>query len=119
MSRITASSIIEEYGCNAPIVCKAVAATIRRLLRERSGMAWSVTLGRGTSYGWIHITAPRNRRSDYDGMSQEDSATLARLLGHSRPMGPDSVAASYDYYAEYLDRAAGREPRVKGEFYWD
>ncbi len=103
---------------------------IRAALRKRSGKAWSVTGGRGTSYGWIHISAPLARRVDRDGnvtgehryyMSAADQAELTRLLGLARPCGHQyvSIPASSEYRAEYIARAEGRTPEVFGTPYWD
>ena len=101
-------------------------------LRRRSGKAWSVTGGRGTAWGWITIdTPPARRKWDfYEGkapqeehghMSKGERQELAELLGLDRDVHPQgaSIAASSDYYREYIDRAEGREPSVVGEPYWD
>jgi hypothetical protein len=105
---------------------------IREGLRARSGKAWSVRGGRGTGWGWIRISAQPNRRKfDWDGRvleeerfmrfpSADDRAELAKLLGlrDVHPQG-ERVPASADYYQEYVDRAEGREPTVRGKPYWD
>lgn len=41
----------------------ATIKAIRTALQRRSGKAWSVTGGRGTAWGWIHIDAPPARRT--------------------------------------------------------
>lgn len=118
---------------------------IRAALKRRSGKTWSVTGGRGTSYGWITITAPPARRTwrnrliagmagdlpaDFErvdtgitgrGMSDADRAELAELLGLEPHETRDGVTipAGTDYRREYLDRADGREPSVYGRPYWD
>lgn len=93
---------------------------IRTGLLKRSGKAWSVTGGRGTAWGWIHISAPPRRRVSYS-MTPEDAAELGALLGfdgstHHQYVG---VAASSDHYAEYVARAEGRTPTRFGTQYWD
>lgn len=104
--------------------CYDRAEVIRRIragLRKRSGRAWSVTGGRGSSYGWISISAlPRD--CDPSGrMSDRDRALLARLLGLSQPCGfqGELVPGSVAYRREYIDRAEGRTPSVYGRPYWD
>lgn len=118
--------------------------TIRRIrtaLQRRSGKSWSVTGGRGTSWGWITIDAPPSRRtwssrlkpdaspaklpSDYEEydtgepnrgcMSPAERKELGELLGLDGPAHHQgvSIAASSDHYREYIDRSEGREP------YWD
>lgn len=101
---------------------------IRAALRRRSGKSWSVTGGRGTAYGWIYITSPAARRES-SRMSRADCQELHNLLGlaheyclcHRQLVGDQNiqVPAGPDYYAEYIDRAAGREPRVLAHPYWD
>lgn len=101
---------------------------IRAALQRRSGKPWSVTGGRGTAYGWIHITAPPRRRES-SRMTVEDCTELAELLGldhehcicHKSGVGGQGhdVPAAPDYYLEWLDRANGHEPRVIGQPYWD
>jgi hypothetical protein len=76
---------------------------------ERTGIdAWHCT---------AHVCTP----NCYGGeMTPEDRAELQALLGlddvHQQGV---SIMASHDAYAEYVDRAEGREPRVIGLAYWD
>lgn len=123
--------------------------TIKRIktaLQRRSGKQWSVTGGRGTAWGWITIDAPPSRRTwgnrlkadaspaqlpedyeEYDTgqpggyMSPAERAELAELLGLDRPVHfqGQSIAASGDYYREYIDRAEGKTPAAIGQPYWD
>jgi hypothetical protein len=121
--------------------------TIKRIktaLQRRSGKAWSVTGGRGTAWGWIHITAPPARRTwgsrlkegatnDWPeswekcdigkpgcSMSPSDIEELATLLNLDRRQCDGiGVPASSDYRREYIDRAEGRTPAKIAEPYWD
>jgi len=124
------------------------AAVIRRIkvaLERRSGKRWSVTGGTGTAYGWLRIDAPPARRTwrerlkdgvltgqsraDYEWYdtgqpsghaAPEDLAELAALLGlDGVHFQGERVAASHDYYCEYIDRAEGRVPRKIATPYWD
>jgi len=89
---------------------------IRAALKRRSGHAWSVTGGRGTGWGWIHI-APMPRDCRDPAIKEARRKELNQLLGST---GDDfNVPASYDYRREYVDRANGRTPSVKGTMYWD
>ena len=126
----------------------ATIKAIRDALKRRSGKPWSVTGGRGTAWGWIHINAPPARRTfkhreragvngycaswrdqyeEYDSgepgnsMSQSETEELARLLcvEASQTSGGVGVPASYEYRREYIDRAEGRTPSVIAEPYWD
>jgi hypothetical protein len=116
---------------------------IRASLKQRSGKVWSVKGGRGTAWGWITIDAPPARRTwghvlpaglpDYPEsyveqdlgtpdhhMGPAERAELGRLLGLDRPVHSyESIPASSAYYAEYVDRAAGRTPAKLGTQYWD
>lgn len=118
---------------------------IRKALKARSGKPWSVTGGRGTSWGWIRIDAPPARCTwrtrlkadattngpqdyeEYDSgepggyISPAERAELGLLLGFDKPAHCQgvSIAASYDYRTEYVDRAEGRIPAVIGQPYWD
>jgi len=98
----------------------ATIATIRAALRRRTGLTWSVTGGRGTSWGWIRIQAPPTRRVGYGYLSDEDRAILARALGLDRiHQQGESIPAGIDYRVEYIDRAEGRTPSRIGQPYWD
>lgn len=106
---------------------------IRKGLQERTGRAWSVTRGRGTSYCWINITAPNARLvcsrtsvcgpdcSHYRGyLSADDMSMLALALGLERMHNQgESIPASNGHHVEFVDRAEGRKPRVVGVQYWD
>ena len=49
---------------------------IRKALKRRSGKTWSVTGGRGTAWGWIHVSAPPARTDRY-GARHGDAGELA------------------------------------------
>lgn len=92
---------------------------IRKALKARSGKTWSVTGGRGTSWGWITIEAPPRRMVDGE-TSDTERRELAELLGlpnvHCQGV---SIPASHDHWREYIDRAEGRTPSKIAEAYWD
>jgi hypothetical protein len=118
---------------------------IKTALQRRSGKAWSVTGGRGTAWGWITINAPPKRKTagyeltpgcadipeNYariddkypEGggyMTLADKEELRDLLGLERMHDQgESVAASGDYYREYIARAEGKTPAVIAQPYWD
>lgn len=118
---------------------------IRRALRARSGKAWSVTGGRGTSWGWIKIDAPPARRkhhfrvtnrTDERGYPERDEyLDAAAEFGHMAPAERDelgqllglgdvhhqgvSIPADRNYYEEYVARAEGRRVESFGTPYWD
>jgi hypothetical protein len=101
---------------------ETVIQRIKSALERRSGKKWSVTGGRGTTRGWLKISSPPQRRDRYGRMTPEDRAGLAALLGVSPArIRPDyeSIPDQDDYYREYIDRAEGREPRVRGKPDWD
>lgn len=124
--------------------------TIKAGLQKRSGHAWSVTPGKGTSWGWIRITLPPGKRmwrhrlkpgmpdypENYEGydsgqpggsMSPAQRAELAALLGlEVREVHGDGISLSGGSGAtawreEYMDRAQGKAPSVRGEvdFYYN
>lgn len=93
---------------------------IRKALRARSGKAWTVRGGRGTSYGWITIEAPPRRRVEFGYTSEADRAELAELLKLDRVHCQGvSIPAGLDYRTEFIDRAEGRTPSRVGQPYWD
>lgn len=117
---------------------------IRDNLKKRSGKSWSVTVGRGTAWGWLHVDAPNARRTwrwrlkpgmpDQPENYQEfdsgqpgghsgpaERAELATLLGLERLDSYQgvSIPGGSDYYDEYMDRAQGRVPERVGKPYWD
>ncbi len=117
---------------------------IKAALKRRSTIDWSVTAGRGTTWGWITIDAPPSRRTwehvatgdrneqgdeiykEVDTgrpgghMSPARREELARLLGldyvHFQGV---SIPAGWDYWREYIERAEGLKPSVRGQQYWD
>lgn len=123
----------------------AVIERIRKALKARTGKAWSVKGGKGTAYGWIRIDAPKARQTwrhvesgerdsyglpiytevedlayRFGHMSQSDRAELAAALGidqvHHQGV---QIPSGHDFYAEFIDRAEGREVRDHGQQYWD
>jgi hypothetical protein len=95
-------------------------AQIKAALKKR-GLKFSVTGGRGTAWGWLHIDL---LPSDYKKLAGDDSAINSRLglmnyklglTGHSSI----SIPSASDYYREYIDRANGITPTVTGTPYWD
>jgi hypothetical protein len=94
-------------------------AKVKAALQKRSSKQWSVTGGKGTAWGWIHISAPP-KRLEGSMMTETDAKELARLLGlDSVQRQYHSVPASSAYRTEIVDRAEGRKPRTIGEPYWD
>jgi hypothetical protein len=103
----------------APIDRGEAILAIRAALRARSNRSWSVRGGRGTSWGWITIIAAPKRLVD-GFMTDDDRAELAGLLGLDSVHGQgELIPASSAHRREYLARAQGREPAVRGEPYWD
>ena len=113
---------------------EGVIKELRRALKARTGLTWSVTGGKGTAYGWIRIDAPpKERRFDSTGtveltgtgpcgyMSLKRRKMLADALGLGQPTHcqGESIPSQYDYQQEYLERANGLVPSVKGVAQWD
>lgn len=134
---------IVEQGRDATI--KALRAELKR---RSGGVSWSVTGGRGTSWGWLTITAPPARRTagsrqipgtsgrdpehweqhdreHPDGgadMTMADRVLLAKVLGKDSPihMQGESIPADNEYRREYLHRAmTGTPGPFGGTPYWD
>lgn len=99
----------------------AVIARIRQALKVRSGKPWSVTGGRGTAWGWINISAPPRRLTDFHYMTDADRAELGRLLGLDAPAHPQgvSIPASSAYYRRYLELAETGNSSTVATPYWD
>lgn len=93
-------------------------AAIKASLKAR-GLRYSVTGGRGTAWGWITVDLmPAQLRSDDELFTKELRIQMNKNFG-LQGGSYISIPSSSAYYREYIDRAAGREPSVKGEPYWD
>lgn len=55
-----------------------VAKRIRQALKRRTGLAWSVTGGRGTAWGWLEIEAAKSRRIMHDDNPKYDRFALGQ-----------------------------------------
>lgn len=88
----------------------AVARKIAKLLRERSGKAWSVKASRGISSSSLTISAPPRRQNDYGYISAEDARELADLLGTDRPVHSQGESVYYEDRWHYLLAARGDFP---------
>jgi hypothetical protein len=84
-----------------------VVKDIRHALRFRSGRAWSVTVGRGTVWGYIYINAPK--KDQVRGcMTVADRHELARLMGLLDTMvHHQGIMVSPEEYDEMEQRARG------------
>lgn len=92
---------------------------LRRELKRRSGKTWSVKGGRGTSWGWITISAPPARSADRWGtMTETDRQELSELLGERVSVQGASVPDSRAYRTEYVDRVRGLHATPAAP-YWD
>ncbi len=83
---------------------------IRAGLRRRGGVAWSVTRGTGSVYGWIYIKSPRGD------MTPDEQRYLAKLLGletvhHQGVMIPSGSSARDEYVARAEGKRKGN-PRL-------
>jgi hypothetical protein len=69
------------------------------------------------SHRWRKLSAEEHARLGYGYMGPEDCALLAQLLGLSAPVHFQGVHVpdGRSYYQEYVDRAEGREPSVRGQ----
>jgi hypothetical protein len=100
----------------------AVCAAIKRHLKARTGITFSVTGGRGTAWGWLYIAATKQRAADQWGrLTPSDAKVLADALGLRDEYVGDSVSipAGSDWWTEYLQRAETGACTVRGERRWD
>ena len=93
-------------------------ARIKAGLRRRSGRAYKVSGGsrRSTAWGWIEIKPPGKKFGDGKRLTPAEAQDLARLLGLQVNEVFDGVTIPPDpeFYWEYVDRAEGSVPRVRG-----
>ena len=93
-------------------------ARIKAGLRRRSGRAYKVSGGsrRSTAWGWIEIKPPGKKFGDGKRLTPAEAQDLARLLGLQVNEVFDGVTIPPDpeFYWEYVDRAEGSPPRVRG-----
>lgn len=112
---------------------------IKTALKRRSGKAWSVAGDRGTAWGWICISAPKDRRVNSAAnpayvdpwetpdepsylevtpapgkeghyMTRADCQELADLLGLERPVHYQGLSFDSNDWKFYLDRAENGAP---------
>lgn len=92
MTRETIAALIS--GAQDATAC---AKLMRRLLKLRTGIAWSVTGGRGTARSWLRIHVPKARKVNSNGqptdedwgyMSSRDRALLGAILGELPHQSP-------------------------------
>lgn len=81
---------------------------LRKGLKAKTGKSWSVTGGRGTSYGWIEIASPPRRRTeDFGRMTDQDREELGKAFGlppvHSQGISIPSQTDFQRYYLELLE----------------
>lgn len=96
----------------------ATAALLRKILKYRSGKSWSVTVGRGSVYGWVDINSPPKRQVD-GANPQADIDELSKLFDtHVHHQGI-AIPAARDYRVEFLERAAGLPVTKPAVPYWD
>ena len=100
---------------------KETKQAIKAALKDRSGLNWSVTSGRGTARFWIYISAPAARCDKFGMMTDSDINLLTNLLDEPRPVHRQGVAvpSSDDYYLAYIQKAEGRTVTVEPKPYWD
>ena len=53
---------------------------IRNALYRRTGSRWSVTVGRGTTWGWITVRSPKARRVDGFEIPEAEARHLALIF---------------------------------------
>ena len=92
---------------------------LRKVLKRRTGRTWSVTGGRGSSWGWITVNSPPARRDGYS-ITDEDGTLLMAAFGmeHHRP-GTLTIPAGTAHRRVYLQRAHGVPRTFTAEQYWD
>lgn len=120
-----------------------VIATIKSALQKRSGKTWSVTGGKGTSWGFLTISAPPARctwrhrlkkgaNNDYPeswegydsiagngDITPTERAELGQLLGLDRPVHSQGLKVCSQDWQNYIDRAEGRKPTKPDYEYMD
>ncbi len=81
------------------------AEQIEKALRERTGIAYSVTAGRGTVQSWIVVDIAVERRTLPTAEAERED--LARHMGFGRWEGTILIAGTDDARRDYLARARG------------
>ncbi len=97
---------------------KAIVA-LKAGLRRRSDRTWSVRGGRGTSWGWILVTAPPSRLNEYGSMTKADQDELTRIFGEPVHHQGVSIPASNAYREAYLERVLRGSTTRNPQPYWD
>lgn len=86
---------------------KDAAEQIAGALKDRTGIDYSVTWGRGTMRSWIVIDIAPERRSLPTARAEREA--LARHLGYARWEGTILVRGTVAARREHLERALGPE----------
>jgi hypothetical protein len=92
-------------------------ATIKANLKAR-GFSYSVTGGRGTAWGWIHIDLMPKMFKSNEQIIKAERVRMNEAFGLNGA-SDISVPSSSAYYREYIERSAGKVPSVLGKPYWD
>ena len=96
----------------------ATIAALRKVLRDRTGHAWSVTGGKGTAWGWITVTSVPARRTEFGSMTDADREELSTVIGDAVHHQGWMIPASSDHRAQALEMAHGLAARSVSA-YWD
>lgn len=101
---------------------------IREGLKRRTGHTWSVTGGRGTAWGWIHVATPPShgpKHGRHRGeLSTGERVALSRILGYAPGEGTVghqgwSIPGSSAYYRDAIKRAERGLSDETPKPYWD
>lgn len=92
---------------SAHMTSTEAAARIAKALKARTGIAYSVTAGRGTIRSWVIVDIAVERRQLPT--AAEEREALARQLGFARWEGTILVPGTVEARGEYLARALGVE----------
>ena len=104
----------ETIAAEIAAACKAgvpgVTKLMRKYLKLRTGIAWSVTNSRGSSYGWIDIHATPARRTEKFGyLSTADRIALGLILGADPGAQGETLRPGAGVRELYLWKLAGHD----------
>ncbi len=127
------SGLYEELRAKAQAIAAAEAPKVAAALVDRNstikaikaalkarGLTYSVTGGHGTTWGWITIDLmPKMKNKCLTYSECREARGLMNEHFGLEGFQYISIPPGNDYYREYMDRAAGREPKKLGVPYWD
>lgn len=97
------------------------AAWLKKALKVATGRAWSVRGSRGTAYGWLNVSAPKDREEGPYGYTSEEDRVLLREAFQTERIHHQGymIPSSRGFYWQAAQAVTGRPITIHGVRDWD